>query len=94
MKSIAMIIMPGCPYCAKARQAVGELREENPVYFDVPVDEIDETSATEQLKPYQGQYYYVPTLFVAGKKIYEAQPGHDYEVIKAAVAEAFAEAAK
>ena len=94
MKTVTMITMPGCPYCAKARRAVGELREEHPVYFDVPVDEIDETSEPDRLKPYEGKYYYVPTIFVDGEKIYEAQPGHDYDVIKDAVEVALAKAAE
>ena len=32
-----------------------------------------------------GKYYYVPSLFIDGEKLFEAQPGQDYETIKAAV---------
>ena len=31
----------------------------------------------------------IPSLFVGGEKYYEAQPGHDYETILAAVRVAF-----
>ena len=38
-----------------------------------------------RVTPYNGKYYYVPSLFIDGEKLFEAQPGQDYETIKAAV---------
>jgi glutaredoxin len=93
MKKIIMIKIPGCPYCAKARKAIAELHEEAK-YASVPVEEIDETTQPELAKPYGKDYYYVPSLFIDGKKQFEAKPGMDYDTIKAAVVKAFDEALK
>ena len=91
MKKIIMIKIPGCPYCAKARKAIEELHGEEK-YKSVPVEEIDETTQPELAKTYGKDYYYVPSLFIDGKKQFEAKPGMDYDTIKAAVVKAFDEA--
>ena len=87
MKTLTMIEMAGCPYCANAHRAINALKAEGGAYADVPVEYIDENA--EPAKPYAGMYYYVPSLFVGGEKYYEAQPGHDYETVFAAVRVAF-----
>lgn len=88
MKNIIMIKIPGCPYCAKARKAIGLLQQEEK-YKDVKVEEIDETTQPELAAPYGKDYYYVPSLFIDGEKQFEAKPGMDYDTIYAAVKEAF-----
>lgn len=92
MKKITMLKMQGCPYCAKALQAIEELRAENPAYQNAEVECIDENEEPEKAKAYANDYYYLPSLFVEGRKIYETHPGDDYDTIKAAVAKAFAAA--
>ena len=92
MKKITMIKMQGCPYCAKAAQAVEELRAEQPAYAGVEIEIIDENEQPELAKAYAKDYYYVPSLFIEGHKVYEAQPDQDYDTIKAAVADAFEQA--
>ena len=92
MKKITMIEMQGCPYCANALRAIEALRAENSDYAKVEVEHIDETAEPEKAKPFAQDYYYVPSLFADGKKLYEAQPGQDYEAIKAEVEKAFAAA--
>ena len=87
MKTLTMIEMAGCPYCANAHRAINALKAEGGAYADVPVEYIDENAEPERTKPYAG--IYVPSLFVGGEKYYEAQPGHDYETILAAVRVAF-----
>ena len=89
MKTLTMIEMAGCPYCANAHRAINALKAEGGAYADVPVEYIDENAEPERTKPYAGMYYYVPSLFVGGEKYYEAQPGLDYETIRAAVRVAF-----
>ena len=84
MKKIIMIKIPGCPYCASARMA----------YKDITVEEIDETTQPELAKPYGRQYYYVPSLFIEGRKYFEAKPGMDYSIIKDSVKKVFDEAVK
>lgn len=92
MKKITMIKMQGCPYCAKAAQTVEELRAEQPAYAGVEIEIIDENEQPELAKAYAKDYYYVPSLFIEGHKVYEAQPGQDYDTIKAAVVDAFEQA--
>ena len=91
MKNITMIKMQGCPYCANAHRAMEALKEE-PAYASLSVDQIDENLEKEKVKPFEGQYYYVPSFFVDGKKVYEAQPGQDYDEIHAEVKKVFDEA--
>ena len=52
MKKITMIKMQGCPYCAKAAQAVEELRAEQPAYAGVEIEIIDENEQPELAKQY------------------------------------------
>ena len=87
MKTLTMIEMEGCPYCANAHRAMEALRTEG--YEDVQVAFIDENRAPERTQPFAGQYYYVPSIFMDGKKLYEAQPGQSYDKIYAEVRRAF-----
>lgn len=80
MKKVIMFYIDGCPYCAKAKRALQELKEENPGYAVVGVEMINEQDHPEISKNYN--YYYVPTFFVGGEKIYEAQPGDSFEEVK------------
>ena len=73
MKKITMIKMQGCPYCAKAAEAIEELRAEQPAYAGIEVEIIDENEQPELAKAYAKDYYYVPSLFIEGRKVYEAQ---------------------
>ena len=59
------------------------------MYADVPLTFIDENNEPERTQPYAGQYYYVPSIFMDGAKLYEAQPGQGYEAIYAEVKHAF-----
>ena len=56
-----------------------------PIVAGAEVEVIDEQLQPELVTPYNGKYYYVPSLFIDGEKLFEAQPGQDYETIKAAV---------
>jgi len=73
MKTVVFLHMPGCPYCTAARRALAQLRAENPAYAALAVEEIDETADPRRAAEYN--YYYVPSFFVGGRKIYEAHPG-------------------
>ena len=87
MKTLTMIEMEGCPYCANAHRAMEALRAEG--YEDVQVEFIDENRVPEKTQPFAGQYYYVPSIFMDGKKLYEAQPGQSYDKIFVEVKRAF-----
>ena len=84
MKTLTMIEMEGCPYCANAHRAMDALRTEG-----VEVDFIDENKEPAKTQPFAGQYYYVPSIFLDGKKLYEAQPGQSYDKIYAEVKRVF-----
>ena len=87
MKHLTMIEMEGCPYCANAHRAMEALHAEG--YEGVQVEFIDENREPEKTQPFAGQYYYVPSIFLDGKKLYEAQPGQSYDKIFVEVKRAF-----
>ena len=83
-KKLTILHLDNCPYCRKARQALDELQAENAAYRGVAVEWIEEQRQSEAAARY-ADYYYVPTIYAGGRKLYEAQPGDDYETIRAAV---------
>ncbi len=90
MKEIIMIKIQGCPYCAAAFEAVEELKKDAK-FSSLILYVIDENEETEKAKPFAKDYYYVPTFFVDGKKMYEAHPGQDYDTIYRNVERVFEE---
>ena len=58
MKKITMIKMQGCPYCAKAAEAIEELRAEQPAYAGIEVEIIDENEQPELAKASAGDRYH------------------------------------
>ena len=87
MKKLTMIEMAGCPYCANTHRAMEALRAEG--YEGVQVDFIDENKEPAKTEPFAGQYYYVPSIFMDGEKLYEAQPGQSYDKIYGEVKRVF-----
>ena len=86
-KKLTILHLDNCPYCHKARRALDELREENPAYRGVAVEWIEEERESEAASRYT-DYYYVPTIYADGQKLYEEHPGDDYATIKANVKKA------
>ena len=80
MKTLTILVMRGCPYCRMAKKAVEELQSEDASLAQVPVRWIDENREREAALPYQ-DYWYVPSLYIDGEKLYEAHPGDSYETI-------------
>ena len=70
MKEIELFYLTHCPYCVKARKAVEELMEEYPAFAGLNVKWIEESQ--EPVLADSRDYYCVPSLFFAGKKLYEA----------------------
>ena len=87
MKEIEIFYLPGCPYCKSARRAVDELTAQNAAYAGLSLRWIDESR--ERSLADSRDYYYVPTFFYAGEKLYECSPRHGYEDIKANIKTAF-----
>ena len=80
MKELELFYLHGCPYCVKARKAIGELLQDNPAFGEIAIRWIEESE--EPALVTGRDYYYVPSLFFRGEKLYEAQPSHDYGTIK------------
>ena len=78
MKKITLLKMQGCPYCAQAFSAIKEVKAEYPEFADVEVEVIDKYEQRDLAEKFADEYYYVPSMFVDGKKIYEASPGESY----------------
>ncbi|MBP1554644.1 MAG: glutaredoxin [Oscillospiraceae bacterium] len=87
MKTIELFYLPGCPYCVKAKKAIAELKEENSDYDHVLVKWIDESEEADYANEHD--YYYVPTVYLGEKKIFEAHPGDSLDKIKAGIMKAF-----
>ncbi len=87
MKQIALFHLTRCPYCINARKAIEELKEENPLYNEIDVRWIEETE--EPALADSRDYYYVPTVYYDGRKLYEANPAHSYSMIKKHIRDAF-----
>lgn len=80
MKKITLFHLSDCPYCHNARKALEELKRENPAYEKIEIDWIEESEQPELAGQYD--YYYVPTMYVGDKKMYEAKPSESYAACK------------
>ena len=87
MKEIELFHLTHCPYCVNAKKAIAELQEENPDYRQIRIRWIEESEQPELAD--SRDYYYVPTIFYCGEKLYEARPTHGYDTIKGHIREAF-----
>ena len=72
MKPVMMFVTSWCPYCKSAVHMIHELRSAHPEYQDIAIDILDEEECPEFSDRFD--YYYVPTLYVGGKKMHEGIP--------------------
>ena len=86
MKQIDVFYLTGCPYCANARKAIGELQED-PAYRDISIRWIEERENPDLAD--QRDYFRVPTLYYGEKKLYEAEPSHGFDTIRSRIRAAF-----
>ena len=87
MKELELFYLKSCPYCRNAQRAIAELTEETPAYSGIQIRWIEEHEEPQIAAAYD--YYYVPTIFWNGEKLYEAHFTHSYAVIKERIREAF-----
>lgn len=80
MKKITAFLLTGCPYCRNGLKAYDELCKEHPEYKDISIDWIYEDKEPELADKYD--YYRVPSLFFGDEKLYECEPGQDYDEIR------------
>ena len=90
MKEIEIFYLTGCPYCRHAEKAVEELLSENEAFSSLSLRWIEERK--NKALADSRDYYYVPTIYYNGEKLYECSPAHDYAAIKAAFKAAFEKA--
>ena len=87
MKKVEIFIQRGCPYCVKAKKAVEQLKSQDENYGRVSLNWIDESEEVDYANEHD--YYYVPSVYYAGQKYFEAHPGDSLEKIKAGIQTAF-----
>ena len=80
MKKITAFYLEGCPYCRQAREALKELMNKNENYSKVSLEWIEENQHPEISEKFD--YYYVPSMFIDDKKIYEAHRGESFDECK------------
>lgn len=77
---IKMAILEHCPYCKRAARLIDEMKAENSKLADFEFEKIDEAVEGEKLSGLS--YYYVPSFFYEGEKLYEASPGDEDDIMK------------
>ena len=83
MKRVKLFYMQGCPYCQSAERAIAELAAADKRYASVEIERIDENAQPQKTEGYD--YWYVPSMFIDGTKVYEADPSQDYASIYVSV---------
>ncbi|MBR1710968.1 MAG: thioredoxin family protein [Clostridia bacterium] len=86
-QSLTIFYMEGCPYCRNAKKAVQELQKADPRYASIPLTWIDENKEPELASAHD--YYYVPTIYLGNRKLYEASPSQGYTEIRNEIENAF-----
>lgn len=69
MKKLLMFHFEACPYSKRAFALLDELIKEYPAFKDIPIETIDEKLHPEIADKYD--YWYVPTIYLEGKKVHE-----------------------
>lgn len=87
MKDILMFILPGCPHCQLALRCQEKLLAEHPAWKDIPIRVVDESR--EAVFADAHDYYYVPTWYVDGEKVFEghAEKADVEKILRAAAGE-------
>ena len=77
---ILVFELPGCPYCRRGRKLVSELSEELSLKDRVTFRYVDETA--EKALSDAHDYYYCPSWFLNGRKIYEEDPSRSEDAAR------------
>lgn len=87
MKEVMLFKLANCPHCKLALRFQEELMAEHPAWREIPLRVIDEAEEPTVAESYD--YYYVPTYYVDGKKVFEghAEKADVEAVFRAAVEE-------
>ena len=74
MSDILMFKMSTCPYCKKAETYIADLLSQEK-YSDIVIARVDENKEPEVADMYD--YFYVPTFYIKGEKVFEGAAGYD-----------------
>ncbi len=74
MRKITMFILRSCPFCIRAMQQVEKILSANPEFRAIPFETIDERQ--QQAYADKHDYYYVPSIYLDGEKVYEERVLH------------------
>lgn len=75
MREITIFVLPECPHCNRALKWMEQLRQENPAFGKIPLRIIDERMEPDFAGGHD--YYYVPSIYIAGKKVHEGVASPD-----------------
>lgn len=75
-KKLTVFYLDDCPYCWDMKRALEELYLENPAFRAIPTEWIEESREPRLAEKYD--YYYVPSVFLGNRKLYEASPADRY----------------
>ena len=89
-KGLLLFYLPGCPYCRQAETLIAGLMAEHPEYAAVPLRRVNEL--TERRLAGQYDYWYTPSLFLDGEKVYEADSRDGADTVRDKLADVFREA--
>lgn len=84
---LTLFYLPGCPYCRRAEQIITRLLQEHPDYAAVPLRRVNELTARAEAQ--SRDYWYVPSLFLGDRKLYEADPAESAQQMEAHIDAAF-----
>ena len=76
MREALYFYLAACPHCKYADKVMTEVKQ-NPKYANVEIKEIEESLNEDFASKFD--YNYVPTFFIDGVKVFEAQPGSEFE---------------
>lgn len=69
MKKFEIFYLENCPYCRKAFKYIDELKSQFPQFKKIEMTIIEESRQKQTADA--RDYYYVPTFYVDGKKVFE-----------------------
>ena len=69
MKEVKLFYLRECPFCKKAFRYIDETKAQHHELAQVEIELIEESEQADVANSYD--YYYVPTFYVAGKKVHE-----------------------
>ena len=79
MREIVVLELSNCPYCRQLERILEDWKD-RPELKDVTFRWVDERKHPEISGRYS--YYYVPSLFLGDRKLYEADPSHSEPVMR------------